>query len=325
VPLICGCEGRAKRVKEPLHSRAAATFEENRAMRRNQARGVRCETLGETLRCEYVASESSRSRRINKRRSKRANRHKRVTRVKARGRGLADFLMQCARLCAEFSHFAENRRAARRPNRELGKRRERRDHCVWVGVVGVVEHHPPSDLKSLKAHVRRRDLRKTGANRLIGYPHLRGSRDGRKCIQRVVLAGHCNRVALVSAGPMIGLLLRERARNRHFELLSPFKRTSVGSNRRPSTDQSVVTMRAHAKPHDPLGRAVLRNERFDGFEKKYTLMNFSANMRVVGWLNLAKMGYQDASMSGLFSMSVISKLLESRGVLTVKVADAVAS
>ncbi len=57
--------------------------------------------------------------------------------------------------------------------------------------------------------------------------------------------------------------------------------------------------------------------RFDGFEKKYTLMNFSANMRVVGWLNLAKMGYQDASMSGLFSMSVIAKLLESRGVVTV--------
>ena len=57
--------------------------------------------------------------------------------------------------------------------------------------------------------------------------------------------------------------------------------------------------------------------RFAGFEKKYTWMNFTVDLRVVGWVNLAKLGYTDPAKSGLFSMSVIAKLLEDRGVMDV--------
>jgi len=61
--------------------------------------------------------------------------------------------------------------------------------------------------------------------------------------------------------------------------------------------------------------------RFDSFEKKYAWMNFTADLRIVGWVNLSKMGYTDPAKSGLFSVSVIAKLLEDRGVIEVEDSD----
>jgi len=61
--------------------------------------------------------------------------------------------------------------------------------------------------------------------------------------------------------------------------------------------------------------------RFDSFEKGYKWMNYLADLRIVGWVHLAKMGYNDASKSGLFVVSVIKALLEDRGVMDIQDSD----
>ncbi len=61
--------------------------------------------------------------------------------------------------------------------------------------------------------------------------------------------------------------------------------------------------------------------RFDSFEKKYVWMNYLADLRIVGWVNLSKMGYTDAGKSGLFVVSIIKALLEDRGVMDVVDSD----
>lgn len=61
--------------------------------------------------------------------------------------------------------------------------------------------------------------------------------------------------------------------------------------------------------------------RFDSFEKGYKWMNYLADLRIVGWVNLAKMGYTDPAKSGLFVVSVIKSLLEDRGVMDVQDSD----
>lgn len=57
--------------------------------------------------------------------------------------------------------------------------------------------------------------------------------------------------------------------------------------------------------------------RFVQYEKKYTLLQFATDLRVVGWLNLSKMGYTDAAQSDIFSVQVAGKLLETRGIMQV--------